>query len=339
MPTIDKIQFINKLLRENLSLKEEQELLEMDSVKESMREQWDDAINASSPTSAKQKKIWDNIIKIIWHDNTTKQVRFYKAYSIVASILLIIGCIYSYYKMNDQANNQFNYIVSAGIQRIESITLPDGTSVLLGPGSRLEYPSSFKKKTRTISLEGQAFFDVAQDQHRPFIVQTPRMQVQALGTAFELFCHHEEKKNESEAILVNGKLKICIQDIETNKMQEYVLLPNEKLTVNQKNEISKKVVNADKYTAWRKNKIISFENEQLTMIIPRLEQWYGRKITCPKELAEKYRFTFKVRNESLEKILFILQQSSPLIFEKTKSEDYILSLKPSTKNALPMEKK
>ena len=58
--------------------------------------------------------------------------------------------------------------------------------------------------------------------------------------------------------------------------------------------------------------MLSFENEKLSMIIPRLEQWYGRKVMCQKDLAERYRFTFKVRGESLEQILKLIQLSSSI---------------------------
>ena len=91
--------------------------------------------------------------------------------------------------------------------------------------------------------------------------------------------------------------------------------------------LSKQIVDADKYTAWRKQKILSFENEKLSMIIPRLEQWYGRKVMCQKDLADKYRFTFKVRDESLDRILFMIKASSPLQYKEEKNGDYTLTLK------------
>ena len=84
-------------------------------------------------------------------------------------------------------------------------------------------------------------------------------------------------------------------------------------------------MDADKYTAWRKQKMLSFENEKLSMIIPRLEQWYGRKVMCQKDLADKYRFTFKVRDESLEKILMLIQLSSPLKYKEIEDGNYSLT--------------
>ncbi len=111
-------------------------------------------------------------------------------------------------------------------------------------------------------------------------------------------------------------------------MAEYLVSPDEKILMDrQTGKIVKQIVDADKYTAWRKQKMLSFENEKLSMIIPRLEQWYGRKVMCQKDLADKYRFTFKVRDESLEKILFMIKASSPLQYKETENGDYILTLK------------
>ena len=131
-----------------------------------------------------------------------------------------------------------------------------------------------------------------------------------------------------EAILLNGKIKVSVENKETNQMKEYFVSPDEKILVDrQTGKITKQIVDADKYTAWRKQKMLSFENEKLSMIIPRLEQWYGRKVMCQKDLADKYRFTFKVRDESLDRILFMIKACSPLQYKEEKNGDYTLTLK------------
>ena len=209
---------------------------------------------------------------------------------------------------------------------MESVQLSDGTTVQIGPGSTLTYPSSFTGKTRTVRLNGQAFFDVAKNPSCPFIVETSDLSVQALGTAFELFSYARD--NRSEVILLNGKVKIGVDDPQTKQAAFYLLDPNEKLMIDkQNNKVTKWNVDADKYTAWRKQWIISFENEKLSMIIPRLEQWFGQQIMCPKELIDRYRFTFKVRDESLDRILFMMSESSPLQIEKLQNGNYMITQK------------
>ena len=127
--------------------------------------------------------------------------------------------------------------------------------------------------------------------------------------------------------LLNGKVKIGINNSKGDRA-EFILSPNEKMVYDQQADSAYVLtVDADKYTSWRKQKIVSFENEKLSMIIPRLEQWYGRKIMCQQDLADKYRFTFKVRDESLERILFMMGESSPLKYQKTSNGNYVLVLK------------
>ena len=139
--------------------------------------------------------------------------------------------------------------------------------------SKLTYPAAFTGKTREIHLDGQAFFDIHKNPHKPFIVHTSEMEVQALGTAFEVFDYDIESK--SETVLLNGKVKIGINNSKGDRA-EFILSPNEKMVYDQQADSAYVLtVNADKYTSWRKQKIVSFENEKLSMIIPRLEQWYG----------------------------------------------------------------
>mgnify|MGYP001047469483 CR=1 FL=1 len=205
------------------------------------------------------------------------------------------------------------------------LVLADHTIVWLNSESQLTYPVAFNSDTRELRLKGEAFFEVAKDTHKPFIVHTSEMEVQALGTAFEVFDYDIESK--SETVLLNGKVKIGINNSKGDRA-EFILSPNEKMVYDQQADSAYVLtVDADKYTSWRKQKIVSFENEKLSMIIPRLEQWYGRKIMCQQDLADKYRFTFKVRDESLERILFMMGESSPLKYQKTSNGNYVLVLK------------
>lgn len=326
MKTENKKQLVYKLLREEISEEEENQLLNLSLVEKQMFRQWEDVETETATDLSIKHRIWKVINKTIREDRQAKQLHQYKLYSIAATIALLFATGISLFFSTTGKYSQTNYVFTTGIQSIESVILPDGTSVQLGPGSTLEFPAEFIGKERKIKLEGQAFFDITPDKRMPFIVETPAMNVQALGTAFELFCYEEE--NISEAILLNGKIKISTHGDENKKPIEYYLLPNEKFLLEKNNEnVVKTAIDADKYTSWRKGKVLIFENEKLSTIIPRLEQWYGREIIYQKEISETYRFSFKIRDESIEKILFIMGESSPLKFEKTNTGDYLLTLK------------
>ena len=228
-------------------------------VTKEMERQWNNALDAVESDRPDEPSIWRNICKEVWQHDEGRKVVFYKIYSMVASILLVLGVAGTvYFALRDKANVPM-YVVSSGIQNMESVSLPDGTKVQMGPGSRLTYPARFSGKTREITLDGQAFFDVAKNREKPFIVHTEGMSVEALGTAFELFSYKVE--NKMEAILLNGKIKVSVADKETDQMEEYFVSPDEKILVDrQTGKITKQIVDADKYTAWRKQKMLSFEN-------------------------------------------------------------------------------
>lgn len=287
-----------------------------------LEKQWDDAQDAAAKDKTDVNRIWAKIQRELWERKPVKTYEYYKIYSIAASILLLIGigCFAWILSLNQSSNTMF--VATSGIQNMQSILLPDGSQVQLGPGSKLVYPSEFDGKTREVKLEGQAFFDVAKDKSKPFVVKTKDMDVTALGTAFEVFSY--EMENSIETVLLNGKVKVDL--LHGNHKREVILNPNDKLTLSRSDaRISIEKVNATKYSDWRNLGILSFENEKLSMIIPRLEKWYGQKIFCQKDLANTYRFTFKVRNESLDRILYMLNNSSPIKYRKA-GDNYELYL-------------
>jgi len=287
-----------------------------------LEKQWEDAQDAAAKDKTDVNRIWVKIQRELWERKPVKTYEYYKIYSIAASILLLIGIGCFAWILSRNQSSDAMFVATSGIQNMQSILLPDGSQVQLGPGSKLVYPSEFDGKTREVKLEGQAFFDVAKDKSKPFVVKTKDMDVTALGTAFEVFSYDLE--NSIETVLLNGKVKVDL--LHGNHKREVFLNPNDKLTLSRSDaRISIEKVNATKYSDWRNLGILSFENEKLSMIIPRLEKWYGQKIFCQKDLANTYRFTFKVRNESLDRILYMLNNSSPIKYRKV-GDNYELYL-------------
>lgn len=314
---------LKKLLNDNLTSDERDRLNEGVPFSSVLEKQWTSAPDCATHDNADSQRIWSEIKGEVWDRKESTRFFFYKIYSIAASVLLILGIGALTWLWMSKPQDATMFIVYSGIQNIKSLQLPDGSTVQLGPGSKLIYPSEFEGHEREVQLEGQAFFDVHKDARHPFVVKTNDMKVTALGTAFEIYSYN--LNNNVEAILLNGKIKINAQ-VNQSKA-ELILQPNEKLTYSRDtHKMIVEAVDASKYSDWRKQGILSFENEKLSMIIPRLEQWYGRKIMCEKDIANQYRFTFKVRDESLERILYILNSSSPVKYTKV-GEDFELYVK------------
>ena len=115
-------------------------------------------------------------------------------------------------------------IVPAG-QRV-NIELPDGSNVWLNAGTQMQYPVSFMEDKREIILDGEAYFDVARNEKCPFIVHTHAMDIEVLGTKFNVEAY--AKQQNFEASLIQGKIKI--KSPSDNNISQ-VLLPDYKSTL------------------------------------------------------------------------------------------------------------
>lgn len=237
----EKKHIVQKLLSGTLSEEEKARLSQSPEMEQIWLQQWNHSSDRSQEVDPNQ--LWAGIQQQTGQKNRLWRSYFYKWYSAAASILLVIALSGITYLWNQKTAAPV-YVVTSGIQNLEKIQLPDGTHVCLGPGSRLEYPSEFRTDSRNVRLEGQAFFDVAKDLSKPFRVQMNDVQVEALGTAFELFNY--EDSEDMEAILVNGKIKVGFER-DNNVVKEQIMSPDERLIWHKNtNKVEVGQINADK---------------------------------------------------------------------------------------------
>lgn len=227
----EKKHIVQKLLSGILSDEEKALLTQSPEMEQIWLQQWNHTSNDKSQ-EVDSNQLWEGVQQQIGQKNRPWKSYFYKWYSAAASILLVIALSCITYLWNQQTTASV-YVVTSGIQNLEKIQLPDGTHVCLGPGSRLEYPSEFRTDNRNVRLEGQAFFDVAKDPSKPFRVQMNDMQVEALGTAFELFNY--EDSEDMEAVLVNGKIKVSFEQ-DNKVVREQIMNPDERLIWHKKKQ-------------------------------------------------------------------------------------------------------
>ncbi len=247
----------------------------------------------------------------------TRVINFLK-YAAVASILVAItvwGTLFLYESKNDSAINKLH--VPAG-QRAQ-ITLHDGTQVWLNAQSTLKYPSRFSKKKREVEIVGEAFFDVAKDVKRPFIVSSQDLELQVLGTEFNIYSYPEADYIQTD--LIEGSLKIREK---TNLENVVFLEANQKMICKERNMTIHTITNTD-HLLWRDG-IYSFENVSLLNIIEKLQLYYDVTIIVedPEILDVQYTGKFRQR-DGIDEILRILQriQSFKIVKE---SESNIITL-------------
>lgn len=312
MNGIDKKEIIRNLLQDTQRKDELLFLNKEETVAERMSYQWDTAPDIDQEDCPDEFNLWNKIKKRTLTKASERKVVFYKIYSLVASVLLIFALgsfVYDHYQKTPVSM----FTISSGIQSIQTISLPDGTMVQMGPGSKLTYPELFTGRTREVSLSGQAFFDIAKNPDKPFIVHTNTVDILALGTAFEVFNYEQE--SHFETTLLNGKVKITYPSF-SDKGTVYLESDQKMVLDKETNQVKVETVDANKYLSWRNKGLLSFENEKLSMIIPRLEKWFGCNIRYSETTAKSLRFTLKVRTESIEDVLYMISQSSTFRYKE-----------------------
>lgn len=175
-----------------------------------------------------------------------------------------------------------------------AIVLSDGTKVYLNSNSYIRYPVSFGNESRTVTLMGRAYFDVTKSDI-PFIVNTPDMKVEVLGTSFDV----ESNKNaiNSSVILVEGSVKVYSDG------QSKTISPNEKYSINRLDrEVSVSSVDSRTMTLW-KNGILVLSELSFDTMLDNLRSWYGVEIINESSVSNKEKFYGKFDRENIEEAM------------------------------------
>ncbi|MCK9303969.1 MAG: FecR family protein [Bacteroidales bacterium] len=171
------------------------------------------------------------------------------------------------------------------------IMLSDSTMVYLNSNSYLRYPVNFGEGTRHVTLSGRAYFDVTKSS-KPFIVTTNDMEVEVLGTSFDV--ESSEAAKNSSVILVEGSVRV------TANGQTKVISPNEKFTLNHVfNEVSISNIDSKTMTLW-KDGILVLKELSFDQMIESLSSWYGVEIEDRSTVPETDRFNGKFDREDIK---------------------------------------
>ncbi|WP_418543978.1 FecR family protein [Parabacteroides goldsteinii] len=228
----------------------------------------------------------------------------------IAAILILFWGGTKLYETTSVKENVIAYqtlYVPAG-QRAELI-LPDSTHVWLNARSKLVYPISFGKDIRQVELNGEAYFDVIHNEKQPFVVKTPQMDIQVLGTEFNVTAY--SSSSDFEVALLRGCIELSSPRLSSNyrmKEKEHIRLQNNKL-------ISKDISDYD-YFRWKEG-LICFNNESVATIIEKLKLYYDIDIEVYNQKFINSRYTGKFRTkDGIEQVLRVLQIEHKFTYTK-----------------------
>jgi len=252
--------------------------------------------------------------------------------SITILIAFLSGAfVYRNWNQNTMASELvYNKIVVPNGAKSQLI-LSDGTEVWLNAGSTFRYPNNFLAKTREVYLEGEAYFDVAHNQDKLFVVKTSDIDVKVYGTKFNVKAYPDE--NNIKTTLVSGK--VAIEPTGTKSPQKSIYLtPNESVTFYKKtasllhdsdtiNSQAKKIKpkrivierKADPLPiiSWKDTTWI-IDGEELEKLAVKLERKFNVEIKFEDESLKSYKFSGTLIEETFEQVMKIIQISAPITY-------------------------
>lgn len=188
-----------------------------------------------------------------------------------------------------------------------NLTLADGTDIMLNAESSLRFPVNFSGNTREVWLSGEAYFKVAHDGKKPFIVHSGEVAVKVLGTSFNVMAYGNEMNQE--ITLEQGKVEVAIDG-----RQEF-LQPGYQIAVNKStSQITNRKVDVASCIAW-KNGILRFDDMPLGQLLNRLTRWYEITFEFSHEDLKHKVFTggFK-KYESIGRVLEMIEATNDVKF-------------------------
>lgn len=268
----------------------------------------DEYISSSAPN------IWNNILTGISQKTsktyTKRSLIYYTAISAAAAIVLMF-CLNIF--MNGGAWGNDAEYAHFYMPRGEKgqLFLPDGTKVWLNSDSKLTFGNDFNSKNRVVSLDGEAYFDVAKSDKHKFIVKTASVDVKVHGTAFNVTAYAQSGivgvslQRGSVSIYKSGS------DIELAS-----LVPNQRVSINKTSFLTE--INSfadDSDISWTFEELI-FDHAPLKEVFSKMGNWYGVNIavaSSPSQHDLKYRF--KIKSESLTEILELINKMTPIEYK------------------------
>jgi transmembrane sensor len=233
----------------------------------------------------------------------------------ISGLLILFSAVF-FFSNRSWKDNTITYQTSFGENT--TFILPDSSVVILNGNTRLTHQAGWNgKNKREVWLDGEAFFDVrhkGQSENALFVVHTPGMDVEVLGTKFNVF-NREDKTN---VVLNSGKVKINIAS--QHDTSTVMMMPDELVEYFRKDRlITKRQVNAEVLTSWR-NKVLVFENTPLYKIRDIIEDTYGVHVIFRSNVDAGEKLAGTIPSDNLDVLLTVLAKSSNLHITRNKDQ-------------------
>ena len=259
-------------------------------------------------------EVKDAIDEILAETESENVIPFYKRnwLAVAASILLVLTLGYLTLREKPaQPGRPLSAVLETNSEKQEindgskpkTINLPDGSQITLEPKSRLRIGNAFGQTTREVYLTGEAFFQVAKNSEKPFLVYTGKVVTKVLGTSFRIKAY-EADANVSIGVRT-GKVTVfkqtAKQDTDPRLSEEVILTPNQQAVFVKKEERFVKTL-VEKPAALSQNHLkerLDFTETSIPEVLNTLEQIYGVKIICDADQLKDCNLTGSLNDGTL----------------------------------------
>lgn len=263
------------------------------------------AIDLDEEWSLFDKKIsMQSDAKIIkMHQTEKKKMSAFQIVAAIAAVFVVgFGLMFLF-------NPQSNELVAEN--KIIESSLPDGSMISLNTQSTLEYSKKFNKLNRTVELKGEAYFKVAHNPEKPFVIETGKLKIEVVGTEFNVNAKNPE--GNVEVVVTSGVVRVYTL---ADKSDSVMLYAGDGAVFNNKQEkIQKKQNNDINYLAWKTKKLV-FENTELQDIVRTLNKTYNANVVIKSEAIKKCKLSNNFDDQSLESVLKVLKATLDLKIKK-----------------------
>jgi transmembrane sensor len=235
-----------------------------------------------------------------------KVVRMMNYAKRIAAVIFVSACVWTTYQLVHKKTVNETPITVATLQgEKKEVVLPDGSHVWLNSSSKLIYSAKFEGKERKINLTGEAYFEVAKDPSKPFIIDAGNAVTTVLGTAFNLRARVEEKL----IVVTVAEGKVAFTGKKDLAQTSVRLMAGDQGILNLETQKLENVKNDDpNFLAWKTGKLV-FKNTMLKQVVAKLTDFYGKSIRMEDLSKAEIPFTSTFDHKPLGDVIAIMEIS------------------------------
>ncbi len=271
---------------------------------------WDQSseLNDSCPVSEEEAWLrFKRRFHLLQPDNVLQMRRLYQwPFKKVAAVLILViaGAAISLYFLT---NRPIKTLAVNSDKSAITDTLSDGSVIILNKHSGIKYPEKFTGDTRSIALQGEAFFAVAPDKRKPFVIHVNNISIKVIGTSFNV----RSSGSNTEVIVESGVVEV------TRNNRSVHLMPGEKIIVTTTDSSLVKLPVTDKLYNYYRTKKFFCDDTPLWKLVEYLNQAYNSKIVIDRKSLRTLPLTTVFHDKPLDSILLVISETFNLSVVKS----------------------